>query len=308
MTGTDRMPTSTEAPVVGGRYAIERRLHGGGEAEVFLARDRELGLDVVLKSQVVRDPGWLAEFRREAATLMRVTPHRGLPIVRSDVVEGDRYYLVSDYVAGDDLATYVASAGGMLLADVLDLVDQIASILGHLHAHRPAVVHGDVKPENLVVAGDGHVVLVDFGSALRAGEAGGQFGTVGYSAPELLAGEVLGPTADVYSLAATTAFALTGVVPRVGVDWPAALQDAGFGRLERVIRSGLTWDPLRRPRSGSGMRVAGALRTGACAISTRRSCSRRFGRREAFRSRSSGESMSGAMRSAKPWRAESGAP
>lgn len=240
---------TTESTLIGGRYEVVRRIAGGGEAEVFLARDRELDLDVVLKAQYVGDRAVLTQFRREASMLMRITPHRGVPTVRSDLVDGDRYYLISDFVDGDDLSWALTSAGAPLrLGDVLDIVDQVAAILDHLHGHHPPIVHGDVKPENLIRTAAGHVVLVDFGSALRIGDDGERLGTAGYSPPELLAGEALTPAADVYSLAATTAYLLTGLVPRVGVEWPAALEASGSARVERVIRTGLTWDPAGRPR------------------------------------------------------------
>lgn len=237
--------------MVGGRYAILRPLASGGEAEVVLAHDRELGLDVVLKIHSIGDVDRLGDRRREAAMLMRVVPHPGIPTVRSDLVHGDHYYLISDYVAGQDLASRVAASGPLRLSEVLGIVDQVAATLEHLHAHRPPVVHGDVKPENLVLADDGHVVLVDFGSAIRIGDDDERFGTPGYSPPELLVGEPLTPAADVYSLAATTAFLLTGTVPRVGAAWPAALETHGLSRLERVIRAGISWDPGGRHRSAS---------------------------------------------------------
>ena len=99
---------TADGAVIGGRYSIVRRLGGGGEADVYLASDLELDLEVVLKCQLVTDSSRLTDFRREASMLMRITPHRGLPVVRSDLVDGDRYYLVSDFAAGDDLATIVA--------------------------------------------------------------------------------------------------------------------------------------------------------------------------------------------------------
>jgi tRNA A-37 threonylcarbamoyl transferase component Bud32/tetratricopeptide (TPR) repeat protein len=247
--GSERSGSVVTDTLVGGRYAILRSLATGGEAEVVVAHDRELDLDVVLKVYPAGDTDRLGSRRREAAMLMRVVPHPGIPLVRSDLLDGDRYYLISDYVAGQDLADRVLTGGALRLPETLAIVDQVASTLQHLHAHHPAIVHGDVKPENLVVADDGHVVIVDFGSAIRIGDDGERFGTPGYSAPELLVGEALTPAADVYSLAATTAFLLTGVVPRVGAAWPAALESIGLSRLERVIRTGLSWDPGGRHRS-----------------------------------------------------------
>ena len=176
----------------------------GGEAEVHLARDRDLDLDVVLKTRRFVDAADLGRLRREAGLLMRLVAHRGLPTVRSDLVDGDRYYMISDYVDGNDLQSLLAAgdAAGFDLVTVLDLVDQLAQTLDHLHGHAPPVVHGDVKPENVVVTSDGRVVLVDFGAAMRVGDDRERLGTPGFTAPEVLAGEALTPAADVYSLAA----------------------------------------------------------------------------------------------------------
>jgi hypothetical protein len=206
----------------------------------------------VVKARRIIDGDDLGRLRREAGMLMRIVAHPGLPMVRSDLVDGDRYCLISDYIAGNDLRTLVdAQGGGLPLPTVLGLVDQVAGTLDHLHRHRPAVVHGDVKPENLVLADDGRLVLVDFGAAMRVGEDGERLGTPGFSAPEVLAGEALSPAADVYSLAALCVYLLTGTVPRLGAAWPTELTDSGLERLERVLRRGLTWDPLGRPWSAS---------------------------------------------------------
>ena len=189
---------------------------------------------------------------------MRTVAHPGLPTVRSDLVDGDRYYMISDYVDGNDVHTLVAAHehGGVPLPTVLSLVDQVADTLDHLHRHQPAVVHGDVKPENVMLAVDGRTVLIDFGAAMRVGDDLVRLGTPGFSAPEVLAGEELTPAADVYSLAALTVYLLTGIVPTLGTPWIAALNDAGLVRLERVIRRGLTWNPLGRPEQRDRLRQA----------------------------------------------------
>ena len=245
---------SADVPsLVAGRFRLSERLAAGGEAEVHRARDLDLGLDVVLKTRRIVDAADLERLRREAGLLMRLVAHRGLPTVRSDLVDDDRYYMISDYVDGNDLHSLVAAGDGtgLALVTVLDLVDQLAQTLDHLHGHAPPVVHGDVKPENVVVTGDGRVVLVDFGAAMRVGDDRERLGTPGFSAPEVLAGEALTPAADVYSLAALTVFLLTGIAPKLGTAWPTAFAEHDLARLERIVRRGLTWDPLGRPWSAS---------------------------------------------------------
>lgn len=251
------LPDSPSAPtaaddVIGERFRVVRPLGTGGEGQVVLARDLQLDLDVVIKIRRILSADDLGRLRREAGMLMRIVAHPGLPMVRSDLIDGDRYCLISDHVDGNDLRTRVdAQAAGLPLPTVLGLVDQLAGTLDHLHRHRPPVVHGDVKPENLILADDGRLVLVDFGAAMRVGDDGERLGTPGFSAPEVLAGEALSPAADVYSLAALVVYLLTGTVPRLGAPWPTELTAGGYSRLERVLRSGLTWDPLGRPWSAS---------------------------------------------------------
>ena len=239
--------------VVAGRFRLARLLATGGEAEVHLARDLDLDLDVVLKTRRIVDSADLERLRREAGLLMRLVAHSGLPTVRSDLVVDDRYYMISDYVAGNDLQSLLIAGDdvGLALPTVLDLIDQLAQTLDHLHGHSPPVVHGDVKPENVVVTADGRAVLIDFGAAMRVGDDRERLGTPGFSAPEVLAGEALTPAADVYSLAALTVFLLTGIVPRLGTSWPTTFAEHDLARLERIVRRGLTWDPLGRPWSAS---------------------------------------------------------
>ena len=252
-TGTSTSGVTSGPELIGGRFQIRGLLASGGEAEVHLARDLELDLDVVVKTRHIVDDDDLVRLRREAGMLMRIVAHSGLLTVRSDLVEGTRYYMISDHVAGNDLRTLVDAqdSTGLALPTVLGLIDQLADTLDHLHAHRPAIVHGDVKPENVIVTGDGRAVLVDFGAAMRVGDERARLGTPGFSAPEVLAGEALSPAADVYSLAALTVFLLTGIVPKLGAAWPDALAHGDLVRLERVVRRGLTWDPLGRPWQAS---------------------------------------------------------
>ena len=124
---------------------------------------------------------------------------------------------------------------------------QLAAAIDHLHAHRPVIVHGDVKPANVVLTPDDRVVLVDFGIASSGPTPSS--GTAGYTAPEVLDGQPPTPAADVYGLAATVLALLTGRPPGEvrppwdGVD-PTAVQV-----IERALRPGLSLEPQRRPAS-----------------------------------------------------------
>lgn len=221
----------------------------GGQGRLIRGIDRQHDRPVALKVRRVASVEQRNHVLAEARVLLALRAHPGLPTVREDFFEGDTYVLVMDWVDGASLDQVVATRGapGMPLPSVLRWAEQLAAAIDHLHAHRPVIVHGDVKPANVVLTPDDRVVLVDFGIATSGLTASA--GTVGYTAPEVLDGEAPTPAADVYGLAATMLALLTGRPPGEvrppwdGVD-PTAVQV-----IERALRSGLSLEPQRRPAS-----------------------------------------------------------
>jgi predicted ATPase len=213
------------------------------------AIDHQHGRVVALKVRPVEDDSERETLLAEARILLSLPPHPGLPLVREDFFWEDGYVLVMDWVAGTDLGQVLADTGdpGLGLGSVVDWLGQAADALGHLHAQ--GVVHGDVKPANLVLTPGGRILLVDFGVSRRHGDLIGENrGSPGYSAPELHTGAA-GPAADVYSLAATAVALLTGSPPSMArPDWTGVPHAVA---VERVLRRGLAFDPDRRPRSAS---------------------------------------------------------
>jgi eukaryotic-like serine/threonine-protein kinase len=135
-------------PLLADRYEPLALAGSGGQGEVWKARDTVHDRLVALKirTAVDREP-----LLAEARTLLSMRPHDALPIVRDDFVIGDRYVIVMDWIDGDDLATLDA----LTFDDVLRHVDAVTRALDHLHHHEPPIVHGDVKPSNIVVTRDG---------------------------------------------------------------------------------------------------------------------------------------------------------
>ena len=158
----------SEVPaVVGGRFRLAGLLATGGEAEVHVARDLDLDLDVVLKTRRIADAADLERLRREAGLLMRLVAHPGLPTVRSDLVDGDRYYMISDHIVGNDLQSLVRAGddAGLALPTVLDL---------ELHQrldHREATAH--LRPDRIPtvrsVRGLSTITSASFEPAVLAG-------------------------------------------------------------------------------------------------------------------------------------------
>ena len=260
------------AELIRGRYEPLEVVGAGGQSTVLRAFDHRRGRLVGLKVRPRGSPEDEGSLLSEAGILLGMEPHPLLCRVLEDFFAGDRYFLVMDWVEGTTLAHMLAEAGGggLPLPDVVHYLGQVAGALDHLHLHRPPVVHGDVKPANVIVTPDGTAVLVDFGISHRqpaADEASPPFalaGTAGYAAPEVASGQALSPAADVFSLAATAFALLTGGPPRPGARPAWTGIDADRARLvEYALRRGLAVDPARRPATASALIEAlrGQLRT-----------------------------------------------
>ena len=221
-----------------------------GGAEVLRAVDRERNLVVALKVYRISDAARRNELLSEVEVLLRLPPHPGLPTVRFDFFSEDRYVIVMDWVEGRSLAEVLDEDGdaGLPHGVVVDYISQTAGILDHLHRHHPPIVHGDVKPSNLILTPDGSIVLVDFGISTIGG-ATKRAGTARYVAPEIAAGAPLTSAADVYGLAATAVALLTGRPPEGGSLVLEGIDQVEIAPLARTLRRGLATDPARRPAS-----------------------------------------------------------
>jgi class 3 adenylate cyclase/WD40 repeat protein/energy-coupling factor transporter ATP-binding protein EcfA2 len=185
---------------------------------------------------------------------MTTTPQWPLAPVPEDFFDGDQHVVVMDWVDGTDLATLLRDKGtpGLALPSVLAYLAEAAEALTFLHSHDPPVIHGDVKPANLILTHGGRVQLVNSAPSSTRGLEGQRRGTVGFRAPELEAGAPPSCASDVYALAASALALLTGAPPTGGLPTLAGLDAPGrdavrAAGLEAAIRAGLATDPARRP-------------------------------------------------------------
>ena len=233
------------------RYEALEVVASGGEADVLRALDHLHDRHVALKVRQVTDEGSRAALLSEARLLLSLAPHAGLPLVREDFFVGDRYVIAMDWIEGTDLGALLEAEGrpGLDPALVIGYLEQAAAALEHLHRHDPPVVHGDVKPANLILTPTGQVVLVDFGLSSRPTDELRRAGTAGYVAPELAAGARPTAASDVYSFAATTFALLTGEPPSGEAPGWVGLESERLPALERIVRPNLAIDPARRDAS-----------------------------------------------------------
>jgi serine/threonine protein kinase len=207
---------------VGDRYEIERELGRGGMATVFLARDIKHDRQVAIK---VLHPELSASigadrFEREIKLAAKLQHPHILGLYDSGNADGLLYY-VMPFVKGESLRDRLDREKMLPVEDAIRLTLEICGALQH--AHDAGIVHRDIKPENILLAHD-HALVADFGIARAANEAGQQkltqtgmaVGTPVYMAPEQSSGDIVGPTADIYSLGCMLYEMLAGEPPFTG--------------------------------------------------------------------------------------------
>ena len=272
LAGLDRPETplpSGPFPQELGPFTLERELGAGAHGKVFLARRRPLDGFVAVK--LLRPgPGMTAfveQVRREAGRARRIPSAHVVPVFDAGRIEGGPFYVEMAVCADPDEASPGSIRIGRSLhaerpavsaPEAARLVEDLASAV-HA-AHRTGVVHGDLKPENVLVTPESRrVMLADFGLAtsLAASAAPGStpIGTIAYMAPEQWR-DRLAPSeaSDVYGLGGTLYFLLSGETPHParerGEDPPTAPLPAHVPqRLREIVMRALAADPADRPPS-----------------------------------------------------------
>jgi len=201
------------------RFALESTLGEGASGVVYLARDRETGARVALKTLRTVTPGQIAQLKNEFRAIQGLN-HPNLVRLGEIFEEAGSWYLSMEHVDGTDFQHYVSPSDGRFdEARLRSALRQLASALSALHAAQ--IVHRDLKPSNVLVTNDGRVVVLDFGIALREeavhGRDEGVTGTALYMAPEQTVGEATGPAADWYAVGVMLFRALTGRHPFEGL-------------------------------------------------------------------------------------------
>jgi eukaryotic-like serine/threonine-protein kinase len=201
---------------LGGRYELLGLLGVGGMGSVYRARDLELDELVALKMlsrELVDTPGVLARFRQEVKLARRVTHHNVARTFDIGVHEGQQF-LTMELVEGESLARVLERNRVLPVRRIIDIARPICA--GLAAAHDAHVVHRDLKPDNVLIAKDGRVVITDFGIArvfasVPVKTQGLPIGTPAYMAPEQVEGAAdIDARADIYALGAMLFEMVTG--------------------------------------------------------------------------------------------------
>ena len=253
--------------VLAGRYEIARPLGSGGMAHVYLAKDRKLDRLValkVLKPELASVVG-AGRFTREIEITGHLQHPHILPLLDAGEADGLPYYIMP-YVEGESLADRLRRERQISIPDALRIASEVADALAY--AHGQGVVHRDIKPGNIMLAGD-DVLVADFGIARALDVSGGggitssgvALGTPSYMSPEQAAGiGAVDARSDLYSLACVLYEMLVGEPPFTGPTAQAILarqavepvprisivRDTVPPALERVIGKGMAKVPADR--------------------------------------------------------------
>lgn len=202
-----------------GQFHIVERIGAGGMATVFKAHqpilDRYVAVKV-LPDYHARDPIFRERFLREARAVAKLD-HPNIVQIYLFGEEDNITYIVMQYVDGGTLKDKLKQSGALSPADTIKFVVQAAEGLGAAHEH--GIIHRDVKPANMLLRKDGHLLLSDFGivkileGTTNLTRVGTGIGTPQYMSPEQGTGQAVDASSDIYSLGIVMFHCLTGRVP-----------------------------------------------------------------------------------------------
>ena len=208
--------------LLGGRYRLGEMIGTGGMADVYVAEDTRLARQVavkVLRSDLARDPSFVARFRKEAFAAAGLN-HPGIVAVY-DSGEEPAPYIVMELISGHTLRELIHKGERIPLKRALEIGEGILAALEY--SHERGIVHRDIKPANIMITNQGDVKVMDFGIARALADLGATLtntwnivGTAQYLSPEQALGEVADLRSDIYSTGCLLYEVLTGKPPFTG--------------------------------------------------------------------------------------------
>jgi eukaryotic-like serine/threonine-protein kinase len=208
--------------LLGDRYRLGEMIGTGGMADVYVAEDTRLARQVavkVLRSDLARDPSFVARFRKEALAAAALN-HPGIVAVY-DSGEEPAPYIVMELISGHTLRELIHKGERVPLKRALEIGEGILAALEY--SHQSGIVHRDIKPANIMITDNGDVKVMDFGIARALADLGATLtstwnvvGTAQYLSPEQALGEVADLRSDIYSTGCLLYEVLTGKPPFTG--------------------------------------------------------------------------------------------
>jgi len=274
-----QLPVGTQLRGTGSVYSVGAAKGQGGFGITYAAMDLKTGQRVAIKEYfpsrcAVRNHttyvqpitsmetvfmGGRKSFLEEAMMLRAVCALPSVVSVRDYFEANGTAYIVMEYVDGKPLNKHVARNGPMSPEELLPKLPQLLSDLHIMHGAR--VIHRDISPDNLILMPDGRLKLLDFGAArsVQDGKSMTVMLKAGFSPVEQYQSKGQGPYTDVYALAATIYYCLTGTVPEAAINRLGKERDPLLspnlrgarlsGQQEKALLWGMHIQPKMRPQT-----------------------------------------------------------
>lgn len=244
--------------LVDGKYKILSEIGHGGMSVVYMAINEKANKTWAIKE--VRKEG-VTDFKAVKQGLIVETEmlkklhHKFLPSIIDVIDMEDSFIIVMDYIEGNSLQHRLKEYGAQPQESVIQWSMELCDVLGYLHSRTPAIIYRDMKPANVMLRPDGHITLIDFGTAKEFKEFNIKdtisFGTIGYAAPEQFGGKTDART-DIYCLGATIYHLVTGMdpsAPPYEIRPIRQINPALSSGLEKIIQKCVQREPDKRYQS-----------------------------------------------------------
>ncbi|MBO4697559.1 MAG: protein kinase [Lachnospiraceae bacterium] len=181
----------------------------------------------------------------EEARILESLDHPGIPKVYASFEKDGGHYMIREFIEGKTLDEIVRAKGTLSESDIYAVTSELTGILKYLHHQTPPVIHRDIKPQNIVLAKDGSINLIDFGIA-RVHKSGQRQDTsivltLDYAPPEQYGFDQSSPVTDIYSLGVVMLFLATGQASK-----PDLESEIISPKLRNLIRRCIAFDPRDR--------------------------------------------------------------
>ncbi|MGN0383367.1 MAG: serine/threonine protein kinase [Eubacterium sp.] len=215
---------------IAGRYIIVEEIGNGRSGVVYKAKDIFDGHEYAIKKYISIYPKGSKEAVFEAereVSILKCCHHKALPRIYDIITHNNDYYLVMEYIKGQDLKSVISTKGAFTWKQTVDIIQKVINGLYFLHSLEPPVIYRDLKPSNIMLDSNGEIKLIDFGTAKRYSKEkiydDSALGTRNFAAPEQYGSEMgrglynTDIRSDIYTVGTTMYYLLTGSYIKNGI-------------------------------------------------------------------------------------------